>query len=464
MAGKSDIDNDVLVGGASEGFSEETNDLVEEEMLLELQQMHEHQASDKSDVSFTDALDSSASPSEEVFEFTDEYEIETEQQFLDDHAGALSSKTVTSTAQSNQEATTAKTDTPSNQEPEIAGEGGNGNNDGTEIDSSGGGGNGGSDDEEPEPDKPLWLKPWFLAVAFLSLALFVGGGYWLSVTVLNGAKRVVTQPQPQQNQQMVTQVDSGLIDGTATSINDESVYNGIVGVSEPQAITDIVNRDPEVGQYINGLKLDLKRLQSELDIANESKSRLADKAAASTQKVDVLNDELTRSKNQKSDLEKSLDASEQAFKKFKADAESNINALKSENDKLQIRNKTLGAEIDNIRQSSLVREQKDKEALADLSTQLSQVLAELGKLNKSNQSNKPRARTPLAELRYLGMDYEKLAGIFEVIRNGRKDSKPIYLTKGESLLGRGVIQNVDDYGCITFTNGRQYEPLNGACK
>ncbi|MCC4819992.1 hypothetical protein LMH81_26115, partial [Vibrio lentus] len=80
-----------------------------------------------------------------------------------------------------------------------------------------------------------------------------------------------------------------------------------------------------------------------------------------------------------------------------------------------------------------------------------------------DEKNSREAEKLLSQLQFININKTTMVGTYIKVRNGKPVGQPLTLEAGETVIGRGVIEKVDAYGCLTFTDGKQYQPLNGYC-
>lgn len=458
----SDKDTNNYEGLVEAGFDDETN-AIENELLKEISELDPHQASEDSDTAFGDTLDQQTYELEEPFEFELEEENEavttSPDSFLEDDLFAKNQST--EQEQSIEQVYDTK--------PEIAAEPVVNAELNTEVEPQTERNQKNlvnSEQQTPDEQSSPELEkkrntPLLIAACVMFLAMVCGGAWFASdlmahkpISISTSEEDVISVPNETATENAVE----------TNGMNDAELYNGVEGV-EPNTLRDIVNRDPEVGRYINELKSEHSRLQQELTQANDVKERLADEISSARSQLETMNQHSVSIEQENANLANKLTSAEEKFAALKNESKSEISKLQEEVKGLRLDNQKKDEDIVKIREQATLKEQENLKILETTNKQMTILLKRLDSFSVNQQQpKKPVRRAPLAELRYIGMDMTELAALFEVIRNGTPDKNPIRLKKGENLKGRGVIQNIDDYGCITFVTGKKYQPLNGNCK
>lgn len=347
--------------------------------------------------------------------------------------------------------------------------------------------------ETDEPDINASSNPWYLnantmiAGAFLVLVLFfAGGGYaiYQAFSSDSSTQAVTHSSAPQPEEKASTLAD------TATSITDESLNNeGLILSEQPeQKLANEIANDvtTSTDQIFNGV--DIIHAANNADYTNidpitknlidglknsliEAKSVISSKELTITQHLVTI-----------SGYEEKIAEVTQQNQNISAQNEQLMKSLKKEGEKVAALNKELiskneeihSLQIDLQTEKRLTQREKQGRVLAEkryasLQKEQSQEFLGMQKAIESlglqfndvmKEKEQKEATRLLSQLTYI--DVQEGVGRFVVMKNG-KASKPITLKAGETLIGRGVVKHVDDYGCVIFEDGGYYQPINGYC-
>ncbi|HHC6921278.1 TPA: hypothetical protein ACN33X_001439 [Vibrio parahaemolyticus] len=333
------------------------------------------------------------------------------------------------------------------------------------------------DDELDPDDMPQKKKPILLyVVVFLVVGTILGGvafGFKLVLDSANSTPKSVTttsQPVPSSRDQAPKEQTPAIETNFSTSSDDitDEVFNGIAGLESGSGTSQsdallIADQDPAVRKLFDEQQQKINELQSQISQENTKKNDLANLATEAESERDnalrqlqTVQKDLEQLKREKSindaDYQKVINGLKEEITNVEGELAKSKNIIDKQNIQLQ-ESKTRAS----------LQASRDSKVIAELAQNVKSLTEQITKLNTPKKSA-PRNRKPLAELRFIGANYAENSMIFEVYRSGVKDNKPIQLSKGEQLNGRGVIANIDDYGCISFTTGKQYQPMNAKCR
>lgn len=326
---------------------------------------------------------------------------------------------------------------------------------------------------------PWYFKPNVMIAGILGiLVLFFGGIVWLIFGSLNldstapsGAPitQQVNSFEPQPSYEMPTEEllfneqlepDTPAPDIQSNITSTDQMFNG-VDIIHVVNDADYTNIDPITKSMIDRLKGALI----------ESKAQVSAHEVTIQQHLSTIENYETQTQELKRHVEK-LSSEKQAITQKWQNSESMRVAL---NNELSEKNETIrNLRIEIETEKRLTDREKQGRILAEkrytelqtaqsqeflgMQTAISQLGARFDDVMKEKKTQE--AKKLLAQLTYL--DILDGVGRFVVMKNG-KPIKEITLSKGEPLVGRGVVSSVDRYGCITFEDGKQYQPLNGYC-
>lgn len=434
--------------------------LLEEQDIM-AQVLKEHQADDSSEASFTDVLNESEMASSEPYSiYEDENLDDAANVFAESHTLDVNHDFEDLNASSELDAELKGVETELDVElngvetsndlnAELGGvEGGNGESalHETEL-----------DDEVNEPKKKS-NAPIYAVIAIV-FVLILGGAFFVISSMISAP--VAKEPPTQQAPQIQTQPKSS--DETSSSNNNDDAYNVISGLTTNDVYEiDLADQDPEIRNHIQGLYQTIDELQQRITTSTDATTKLANMADVAKQNENNLKNKLLKAQKEKSKLEGQISNEKQKLKKERENSEKMNRLHKQALEKKDSALEDAKNAYNKLQNESSNRAAQDSAVIKQLADNVADLTLEVRSIKAPKE--KPKTVRPLAELRWIGIDYKQSAAIFEVYRNGIKDKKPIKVITGESILGRGVVLNVDDYGCVTFESGKKYQPLNGKCR
>ena len=324
---------------------------------------------------------------------------------------------------------------------------------------------------------PFYLKGWFfIAIGITIVSLIVFGIYsFIADYKSNSAPPTyqttsVAQPTQAQSAQTTTtsdQVDEPTItnfsNGSNADQNVDQIFNGL-STQRVEDTNDYTDIDPITQRTITGLESKILQYESDLKISNKKVESLTGEVRALKEQRKSMQTELSQAKQKYTELLQQKEWLEEDLDKSKKE----IRTLKDRNNELLI---DLEAEKRITAREKEARISAEKRYV-DLVNSRSEELKNLNKTVEQlrgdfrvafDEKNSKEAEKLLSQLQFISINPSTMVGKYIKIRNGRPIGKPLTLEAGETLLGRGVIEKVDAYGCLIFTDGKQYEPLNGYC-
>lgn len=306
---------------------------------------------------------------------------------------------------------------------------------------------------------PWYLNTFIILGGVFGFLALIGMGLYLAFSASSNSTS--TTPIVKQEPVQATNIEA-LPATDGSGITNDKLFNGLDATTKQSAV-DYTDSDPITKQTIASLELKLKSaqkqvatatrqvgaLQSEKNVLEREKASLTElrskamqKLSAAQSDIKFLNDELTQKK-------------------------SDIQVLTEKNNELIIAVASEKRLLSSEKEARLTAEKRYVALVASRSQELIDMTEAVDNLSARVEStfaekNQREAEQMLSQLQLVMVDPATSVGKFLVMRNG-KPIKDITLESGETLVGRGMVESVDDYGCITFTDGHQYEPLNGYC-
>lgn len=319
---------------------------------------------------------------------------------------------------------------------------------------------------------------WKIYALIAVMVFTIVGGVGFAVSKIFFSQNHVVeqqyQPQTSASNPVQSQVQDDLVveaqqlqqaqNSDQTPTNDQSLFNGLTGVqgqSNKYHNIDIANQDPAVRALIESQNSEISALKSQIISESNEKEQLADVAAENERLLSIATQNFERAKNNVEILKAEKSEIQLQFHSKSKALQETVSDLKAELVKRDEKIATLQESISLQQNVAADRAADDSNKIAELANQVASLTEAV---NKSMSAKKKAPRKPLAELRFIGTDYKNKQVIYEVYRSGAKDKEPIRLSKDETLFGRGKIANIDDYGCITFTNGKNYQAMNAKCR
>lgn len=314
---------------------------------------------------------------------------------------------------------------------------------------------------------PFYLRPLFIVGIIVSILSLLALGV---VYVINDYQKGTVATQASSSSEHQSQstpiAEPGLLEGeegepSQEILNPNKLFNGIDTPGDSnQEYTDI---DPITQKTITKLESQISQLKS--DLATEKSLREADQSKIRQltiaqedwqAKASALNAQITDLNRENGWLKEDATKSKQQI--------SALNEIKS---KLEVDLRTEQRISASEKESRLLAEKRYAELVNSRSTELEAMREEMASLRSTfvstfSEKKSRDAKSMLAKLHFVNLDFDSKTGHFIKMENGKPTGK-LTLSAGETLIGRGVVKNVDDYGCITFTDNETYQPLNGYC-
>ncbi|MFM2668686.1 hypothetical protein AAFX24_28485 [Vibrio mediterranei] len=316
---------------------------------------------------------------------------------------------------------------------------------------------------------PLFAQKRFVyGVVVLFVCVIISGGAILVRSIYN-ALNPAPVAQVQESQQipavdapvtLTASDDANQVISASENDTSNQLFNGI-GVEVSAVDADLANAAPLLKEYITRLEGSLQTAKSELTQAEARRKALNEQLISQQNTSKQLRAELLATNETLEDRTRELEARNTEIQTLNDSLNANGAALVKERNEVtrvtkQLRSEKVARQAAEKRYTELANTRND-----DL-TKIQQQLVELQKsVSKSNQRAARPASKP-SNLRYIDTNESDGLALFGVLRNGVAVKK-ISLSKGEYLIGRGVVEEVDDYGCIILEGGKIYEPVGAFC-
>lgn len=324
---------------------------------------------------------------------------------------------------------------------------------------------------------PFYLQGWFFIAIGITIVFVIGFGVYSFIAdykskssppsyQANSAAQT-TQVQNTPTPKISEKDNAPTVIEHSTGINvDQNVdqlFNGL-STERVQDTNDYTDIDPITQRTITGLESEISQYEIDLKISNQKVDSLISEVRVLKEQRNSIQTELSQAKQKYAELLQQKEWLEEDLEKSKQE----IITLKDRNNELLIDLEAEKRITEREKEARISAEKRYVDLVNSRSEELKNLNTTVDKLRGEfrvafDEKNSRDAEKLLSQLQFISINPSTMVGKYVKIRNGKPTGKPLTLEAGETLLGRGVIEKVDAYGCLIFTDGKQYEPLNGYC-
>ena len=324
---------------------------------------------------------------------------------------------------------------------------------------------------------PFYLQGWFFIVIGITIVLAIVFGVYSiiadykskSAQLPHQSNQVEQNVQTQNAQAKTSFEQSGtpeIIDvssGIKSDQNVDQLFNGL-STERVQDTNDYTDIDPITQRTITSLESTILQHESDLKVSTQKVESLTNEVRVLKEQRISIQTELSQAKQKHTELQQQTVWLEEDLDKSKKE----ITTLKDRSNELLIDLEAEKRITAREREARISAEKRYVDLVNSRSEELKALNATVEQLRGDfrvafDEKSSREAEKLLSQLQFININKTTMVGTYVKVRNGKPVGQPLTLEAGETVIGRGAIETVDAYGCLTFTDGKQYQPLNGYC-
>ncbi|MEZ9701012.1 hypothetical protein AB4455_03575 [Vibrio sp. 10N.261.46.E12] len=324
---------------------------------------------------------------------------------------------------------------------------------------------------------PFYLQGWFFIAIGITIVLALVFGVYSFIADYKSKSaqpphqsNQVAQTVQTQNTQTKTSIEQSgtpeIVEVSSSIKSDQNVdqlFNGL-STERVQDTNDYTDIDPITQRTITSLESTILQHESDLKVSTQKVESLTNEVRVLKEQRISIQTELSQAKQKHTELQQQKVWLEEDLDKSKKE----ITTLKDRNNELLIDLEAEKRITAREREARISAEKRYVDLVNSRSEELKALNATVEQLRGDfrvafDEKNSREAEKLLSQLQFININKTTMVGTYIKVRNGKPVGQPLTLEAGETVIGRGVIEKVDAYGCLTFTDGKQYQPLNGYC-